>query len=258
GRGERPCTTTRAPPVPPPTPPPRPPLPHATVWMPHWPEPETGRSLCGDALETSEHAPNAPEHSPSSCGWISSVWPRREDAPEACARSRGARHPGPSVTYRFGHRAVRWTWCADGDGCAGSATELAEHRARAAGDDRVHPEADAQVHVVGLVDGPRVHLVTGLFQPFDVRGLAAQDRDRGDPQAEAQVEVVGAVGGPRVHRAPGLLQPFDVRGVAAQDPDRGAREVDAHREPSVAQPGRDELPEVLRGQRRGRGAHRVQ
>src|SRR5690606_17894108 len=213
GRGERPCTTTRAPPVPPPTPPPRPPLPHATVWMPHWPEPETGRSLCGDALETSEHAPNAPEHSPSSCGWISSVWPRREDAPEAWARSRGARHPGPSVTYRFGHRAVRWTWCAGGDGCAGSATELVEHRARAVGDDRVHPEADAQVHVVGLVDGPRVHLVTGLFQPFDVRGMAAQD------------------------------------------PDRGARDVDAHRQPSAARPGRDELHEVHRGRRRGRGPH---
>ncbi|CAM5446000.1 hypothetical protein SVIOM342S_06061 [Streptomyces violaceorubidus] len=38
--------------------------PHATVWMPHRPEPETGRSPHGDAFDTVEHAPNAPEHSP--------------------------------------------------------------------------------------------------------------------------------------------------------------------------------------------------
>jgi hypothetical protein len=35
---------------------------HATVWMPHWPVPETGQSRSADAFATVEHAPNAPGH----------------------------------------------------------------------------------------------------------------------------------------------------------------------------------------------------
>lgn len=38
--------------------------PHATVWMPRWPGPETAGGTWGVALVTIAYAPNAPEHSP--------------------------------------------------------------------------------------------------------------------------------------------------------------------------------------------------
>lgn len=34
-----------------------------TVWMPHWPVPETGQRRCRDAFGMVEHGPNAPVHS---------------------------------------------------------------------------------------------------------------------------------------------------------------------------------------------------
>src|SRR5262245_39899989 len=60
-----------------------------------------------------------------------------------------------------------------------SAPEPVEDRARSVGDDGVDVQAGAEVDIGGLVHGPDVEPVAGLFQALDVCRVAAHDAQRG-------------------------------------------------------------------------------